>query len=463
MEQQHFLPPVAQKKPHPITFHGDTRIDDYFWLRDRNNPDVIDHLLQENSYTERVMKHTEALQRRLFKEMLSRIKETDESVPEKDGEYYYYHRMEEGKQYPIYCRKKGSLHSPEEVVLDQNELASGHVFCSIGSFDISTNHQYLVYGVDFDGDEVYTLYVKDLFSGLLLSEKIENVAPNAVWANDNTTFFYVRLDETKRPYRLYRQRLGESNDVLVYEEKEANFFLAVEKTRSEKYIIMTLGSKVTSEEWIIPADHPDSAPRLFFPRMQDIEYFIDHRGDEFFVYTNDGAKNFRVMKTNVGNTAKSQWQEVIPHRFYVKLAGIDVFLNYLVVYERENGLKNIHVYDLREGSNHRMEIDEPVYTIATGGNLEFDTEVLRVVYASLVTPNTVYDYNMRTKERVLLKEQIVIGGYEKNDYASEQIFANAPDGTLVPISLVYKKTTKLDGTAPLFLYGYGSYGISIDP
>jgi oligopeptidase B len=463
--QPSITPPIAKIVPKADTLFGDVRIDNYFWLRDRANPEVMKYLEAENGYTEAMMKQTEEFQERLYKELLGRIKETDFSVPEKIDDYYYYARTEEGKQYPIYCRKKGSLEALEEILLDQNALAAGHNYLGIGVFKVSPNHQLLAFSVDTNGSEAFTLYVKDLNTGKLLGDEIPNTSYSAVWANDNKTIFYSILDEAKRPYKVYRHTLGTnpSEDALVYHEKDQAYEVSLGKTKNKEYLLMNLESETTSEVRYLKADHPTEDFKVVQPRQHEMEYSIEHHGDKFFIVTNDNAKNFKLMEAPVEDPSKKNWKEVIPHRDSVKIDGIDVFKNHLVVYERERGLKKIRIVNMTNNEVHYVDFPEPVYTFWQSGNPDFNTNLLRFNYTSLVTPRSVFDYNMDTKTRELKKQEEVLGGYDPSQYQSERIFAKAEDGTMIPISLVYKKGMARDGNNPLFLYGYGSYGLSSDP
>ena len=464
---------AEQDVPHPVakviskadTLHGDVRIDNYFWLREKSNPEVIKYLEVENEYTEAVMKHTKKFQERLYEELLGRIKETDLSVPEKMDDYYYYSRTEEGEQYPIYCRKKGSPDTKEEILLDQNALAEGSDYFDIGAFEISANHQLLAYSVDTTGSETFTLYVKDLNAGELLKDEIKNIYYHVEWGNDNKTIFYTTLDEARRPYKLYRHILGtvQKEDKMVYHESDEAFYLSISKTRNKEYLIMTLGSITTTEVRYLKADLPKDNFKVIHPRQHGMEYYVAHHGDKFYIMTNDGAKNFKLMEVSVTDPSKKNWKEVIPHRDSVKIDGMDVFRNHLVVYERERGLKKLRISDLINNQVHYVDFPEPVYTFWRNRNPDFNTNLLRFTYTSLVTPKSVFDYNMDAKTRELKKQYEVLGGYDPSGYQSERIFANASDGTMVPISLVYKKGMVKDGNNPLFLSGYGSYGASREP
>jgi oligopeptidase B len=444
-----------------MTVHGDTRIDNYFWLRDRKDPDTIRYLEAENTYTKEKLQHTEALQAALYSEMLGRIQQTDLSVPVKRDEYFYYTRTEEGKQYAIHCRKKGS--GPEEILLDCNQLAEGHKYFRLGAFIASPNHRLLAYSVDFEGDEKYTVRVKNLDTVELLADEIPNTSYTLEWAADNATFFYTTLDEALRPYKVFRHALGAKEDPLIYHEADERFTLDLSSTRSRAYIFININSSLTSEVRYLRKDEPTGEFRILLPRVYETEYDATHHGDSFFIRTNDGAKGFRVVEAPIANRAKANWREIIPGREGITIESVTAFQDYLVTEERHRGLTHICIRDMRTSAQHSIEFPEPVYTAELGANAEFCTKLLRFHYSSLVTPASVYDYNMETRERELKKQQAVLGGYDPQLYQSERIYAAAPDGAEVPISLVYKKGFVRDGRAPMLLYGYGSYGISIDP
>ena len=439
--------------------------DNYYWLRERNNPEVIEYLEAENAYTDMVMKPTENLQETLYDEMLGRIKETDLSVPVKKGDYYYYTRTEEGRQYSVYCRKKGSLDAEEEVLLDVNELAEGREFMSLGIFEVSPDQNLLAYAVDILGNERYILRVKNLQTGEIYSDVIDSVSTSLEWANDNKTFFYTVTDDAWRPYKLYRHRLGDDvkNDAMVYHEEDESFTVDASKAKSGKHIFIDINSVTTSEAWFLDADNPDGEFKLVEPREQDVEYAVYHHGDDFYIVTNDNATNFKLVHTPVTKPGKENWQEIVPHRDSTMLDSIEIFSNYLVLFEREHGLKQVRVFDFRVNEYHRIEFPEPVYTVFSGDNPEYNTDLLRFTYMSLVTPRSVYDYNMKTRGRELKKQQEVLGGYDPDLYEEERVFATTNDGTGIPMSMVYKKGMKRDGGNPLYLYGYGAYGVSMDP
>ena len=439
-----------------MTVHGDTRIDNYFWLRDRQDPGTIAYLEAENAYTKEKLCHTEALQAALYAEMLGRIQQTDLSVPVKRDDYFYYTRTEEGKQYAIHCRTRGA--GPEEVLLDGNLLAEGHKYFRLGAFIASPNHRLLAYSVDFEGDEKYTVRVKNLDTGDLFADEIPNTSSTLEWAADNATFFYTTLDEALRPYKVFRHALGAKEDPLIYHEPDERFTVDLSSTRSRAYIFININSSLTSEIRYLPKDQPTDDFRILLPRVYETEYDATHRGDSFFIRTNDGAKGFRVVEAPVADPAKANWKEIIPGRDGITVESVSAFADYLVTEERHRGLTQIYIRDAQTGAQHSVEFPEPVYTAELGANAEFNTKLLRFHYTSLVTPASIYDYDMETRERELKKQQQVLGGYDPQQYQSERIHAGA-----VPISLVYKKGFVRDGRAPMLLYGYGSYGISIDP
>jgi oligopeptidase B len=454
---------MIEKIPKTTNIHDQTMVDNYFWLREKTNPKVMAHLESENAYADEVMKPTAALQGTLYKEMIAHIKETDENVPYRDGEYFYYSRTVQGLQYPIYARKHGNLEAKEEVTLDLNEMAKGLKFLALGAYDVSDDGNLLAYSTDTTGYRQYTLQIKDLRTGKLLSEKIERVG-SVMWATDNRTLFYSTEDAvTKRSDKFFRHVIGSDKSELIYEDKDELFDVYGARTRDKAMILLASGSKTSTEYRYIPADRPTDAPKIILPREADHEYSVDHRGDLFYIRTNQGAKNFRLVTAPVSDPRKANWKEIIPHRKEVKLDDIDLFANHLVVSELENGLQQLRIVDLRNNKSHRIDFPEPVYTAFVSTNMEFKTGVLRFGYQSLVTPNSVFDYDMNAKTRVLKKQTLIPGGFDRANYQSERIFATAADGTKIPISIVYRKGTKLDGKSPLLLYGYGSYGISITP
>ncbi|PYT03573.1 MAG: oligopeptidase B, partial [Acidobacteria bacterium] len=433
-------PPVAKKIPHTTTVHGVTLSDDYFWMRDKKNPEVISYLEAENAYTAAAMKPTEALQEKLYNELLSRIKQTDTNVPYRMGGYLYYTRTEQGKQYPTFVRRKGFMSAPEEVILDLNEMVKGHPFMAVGEFDVSSDTNLLAYSTDSTGYREYTLYVKDLRTGE--STKIADRCSSAAWANDNKTLFYV-VDHpvNKNPYQLYRHVIGKAGaDELVYEEKDEMFGIGVERTRSRGYIFLTSASHTTSEVRYVSADKPTDELKLIQPREAGHEYYAEHHGDRFYIRSNEGGRrNFRLVSAPTADPRKENWKEVIAHRPGVMLDSVDFFKDFYVVYERGNATPVLRVVDIKTGKGVDIKVPEPVYTISLGANREFDTDKVRYNYQSFITPSSVYDYDVKTGKSELLKQQPVLGGYDPMLYKSERVYATAPDGTKVPVSLVYKK------------------------
>jgi oligopeptidase B len=448
--------PVAQRSPTRSALHGEERVDDYFWLREKANPDVAAYLEAENAYADAVMRPTEALQDALYKEMLARIQETDLSVPAKDGAYWYYARTEEGKQYPILCRTKGK-EGPEEVILDENVLAEGLPFFSLGAFVITDDGRYLAYTTDVTGFRDYTLYLKDLRDGALLPFTVEK-AGSLAWAADNETLFYTVDDPAKRPYRVYRHQLGGTEDALVYEEGDELFRAFVGRTRSREYVLLGCASHTTTEWQFLHAARPRDAFRMVAVREHEHEYDVDHHGDSLYIRTNDQGRNFRLVKARVASPGREGWVEVVPHRPDTMLEGIEIFREHYVLLDRAQGLEQLRVTEFATGATHLVTFPEPAYSVFTVGNREFDTTLLRFSYQSLVTPSSTYDYDMATRDRTLLKRQPVLGGYDPAQYQSERLLAPAPDGTQVPISIVYRRGLVRDGSHPAYLYGYGSYG-----
>jgi oligopeptidase B len=452
-------PPVAKKIPHTTVVHETTLSDDYFWMRDKKNPEVIAYLEAENAYATAMMKGTEAFQESLYKEMLARIKQTDTNAPYRDGGYLYYTRTEEGKQYPTFARRKGSMSAPEEILLDLNEMVKGHPFMAIGDFEPSSDTNLLAYSTDSTGYREYTLYIKNLKTGeaTKIAERVSSIA----WANDNKTLFYV-VDHAvnKNPYQLYRHVIGKSGaDELVYEEKDEMFGIGVERSRSGGYIFLESSSHTTSEMRYLSADKPSESFRLIQPREAGHEYFADHHGDKFYIRTNEGGRrNFRLVSAPVSSPGKENWTEVIPHRPGVMLGSVQFFKDFYVVSERGNATPVLRIVDFKTGKSTDIAVPEPVYSISFGVNKEFDTTRVRYNYQSFITPNSIYDYDVKTGKSELLKQQPVLGGYDPKLYKSERVYAAAGDGTKIPISLVYKKELKLDGSRPLLLDAYGSYG-----
>jgi len=470
-------PPIAKKEPHEITMHGDTRIDNYYWMRlsdeqkNAEHPDaqtiaVTDYLKAENAYTKSVLAHTEAFQAKLFEEMKGRIKETDQSVPVKDNGYWYYTRFEQGQDYAYYCRKKESLETgKEEMLVDGPTMAKGKNYWALGGYTVSEDNTKMVFGVDEVSRRIYTLFIKDLITGEVMAEKLEGTSGGATWASDNKTIFYVKKDpNTLRDNQVWRHTIGtdQSKDVLVFEERDEEFSCFVYKTKSRKFLVIGSNQTLSNEYRVLEANQPEGNFRIIQPRERNLEYSIDHYGDRFYIVTNYNAKNFRLMDCPLNATSKENWKEVIAHRDDVLLEGIEIFKDYLVVDERKNGLTQLRIMRWDKKGEYYMEFQDPAYAAGVGANPDFNTEILRYGYSSLTTPSSTYDFNMVTKERRLLKQQEIVGGYDANNYTSERLYATATDGTKVPISLVYKKGFNRNGKAPLLLYAYGSYGYSID-
>jgi oligopeptidase B len=471
--------PSLKKIPHEMTIHGHTRVDNYYWLKERENPEVIDYLKAENAYLEAMMKHTEPLQDQLFKEITGRIKQDDMSVPVKHHGYWYYTRFEEGMEYPLYCRKPAKAgdnpaiisnevaHSSadEQVLLDGYEMSKGYAFFDVGGYSISPDNRLIAYSIDTVSRRQYQIFFKEIASGKMFSEVIQNTSGNMVWANDNKTVFYSVKDESLRSCRIMRHEIGTDpkDDVEVYYEDDATFYAFVSKTKSEKYIVIILESTLTSEIRFIDADRPKDEFRVFNPRQHDLLYGVGHYGDYFYILTNaDGARNYKIMRTPVGATEKANWEEVIAHREDVLIEDYDIFNDFLVIEERCQGLVNLRVMSWDGKTDYYINFGEPAYTVETSANPEFDTHQLRYIYTSMTTPATVYQYDMVEKKAELLKRQEVVGGFNPSDYVTERLMAPAKDGVMVPISLVYRKGLVKNGENPLVLYGYGSYGNSMD-
>jgi oligopeptidase B len=457
-------PPVAAKKPHVTVTHGDTLRDDYFWLREKDNPDVVRYLEAENAYTDAVMEPTKPLQEQLYREMLSRIQETDVNVPYRKGGYYYYSRTEQGKQYPIHCRRQGSMDAPEQVLLDLNEMARGLAFISVGDMEVSDDGNFLAFSTDTTGFRQFRMHVRDLRSGDVLPDRAERVT-SIVWAADNRTILYVQEDPvSKRSHRAYRHTLGGSPDELLYEEKDELFGLWMYRTRSGAYVVMGASSSTTSEAWYLAADQPAGGLASMAGRVDGREYYADHAGDRFFIRTNDTGRNFRLVSAGVSAPGRD-WKELIAHREHVMLEDVDCFKDYYVTSERENGVPMLRVTEMRTGKSHTISFPEPVYVAEGTANHEFDTNQFRLVYESFVTPSSIFDYDMQSHERELRKQQPVLGGYDATKYRSERVYAKAGDGTRIPISIVYRvdpSEKEHPRNRPMLLLGYGSYGASID-
>jgi oligopeptidase B len=454
-------PPAAKKSPKTTTVHGDTLVDDYYWMREKNSPEVLAYLEAENAYTDAMMKPTAAFQEALYKEMVGRIKETDVNVPYKNGDYFYYSRTEQGKQYPILCRKRGSLDAKEEVYLDLNELAKGLKFLGLGPTAVSDDGNLFAYSIDTTGFRQFKLQVKDLRTGKLLPDTAERIT-SLSWARDNQTLFYTTEDATtKRSNQLYRQRLGDKAE-MIYEEKDESFDLDSSRSRSKAFIFVTSGSYKSTEVRVIATDRPAEAPRLLLPREAEHRYYADHHGDSFYIRTNEGAKNFRLVAAPINDPQKKNWREVIPHNQDVMLADVDFFADCYVAYERKDGLPRLRVTEFKSNQSHEIDMPEAVYAVFPAAGPEYNTSTFRFNYVSFTTPASVYDYDMKTHKRVLLKQTEVLGGFDPKQYQAERVYAKAADGTRIPISLVYKKEFQRDGQRPLLLQGYGAYGISSD-
>ena len=454
-------PPVARQVAHVTELHGERLVDDYYWLREKDNPAVLDYLRAEDAYTDSFMKPTEPLQEKIYGEMLARVQEPDDTVPYRDGDWLYYRRTEPGKQYPTYLRKQASTSAVEEIVLDLNAMAAGKEFLDVGVTEVSDDGNLLAFSTDETGFREYSLYVKDLRTGALLSEKIPRV-DSVAWATDNQTLFYVTEDNAKRAYRVWRHKLGEKEDMLVYEEKDALFSVNVDRSHSKRFVYVAISSKTTDEVRYLRADHPDEPLMTLTPREQDHEYSADDGGDLFYIRTNDKGRNFRLVTAPIADPRHENWKEIVPVRDDVSLDDFGVFSHHVALIERANGLPQIRVYDIDSGSSQAIAWPESAYAVEPGDNAVFDTNVLRITYESLTTPLSVYDYDMTTHGRKLLKRQIVKGGYDPNQYQTERIFATAADGVQIPISLVYRKDLKRATGNPLWLYGYGSYGLPTD-
>ena len=466
--------PVAEKVAKALTGN---RIDNYYWMKlsdeqknteqkDEQTQKVVNYLNAENEYLKTKLKHTEALQKKVYDEIVGRIKQTDESVPYKDNGYWYYTRYEQGQEYPIYCRKKGTLEGAEEILLNVNEMAKGHDYYSITGLSVSEDNNLLAYAEDSVSRRRYTVYVKDLRNGKLVEEPVPNTEGQVTWANDNKTYFYTKKDSaTLRSRWIIKHKVGSSYkaDPIVSEEKDETFYTGIYKTKSKKYLVIWAGSTLTNHYQILDANTPDGKFKEFSPRERGLEYSIDHYGDKFYVVTNLDAQNFRLMETADTKTSKPNWKEKIAHRKDTLLQGIEIFKDYLVLSERAQANTLMRIIDQKTGKKHYLDFGEPAYTLYPSINLDFDTELLRYGYTSLTTPNSTYDYNMKTRERKLLKQTEVVGGYKAEEYQTERLWATAADGTPIPMSIVYKKGIKKDGRNPTLIYGYGSYGASMDP
>ncbi|HEU4887578.1 MAG TPA: S9 family peptidase [Thermoanaerobaculia bacterium] len=454
-------PPVAKKVPQTFTLHGDERVDEYGWLRDKKSAETIAYLEAENAYADAVMKPTEELQKKLYDEMLGRIKQTDIQVPYRKGAYLYYTRTVEGKQYPIHARKKGSLDADEEILLDVNQLAEGKKYMSVSSFAVSDDANLLAYTIDDNGYRQYKLFVKDLRTGKvsdMLAERVGSVE----WARDNKTLFYATENDAKRQNKVFRHVLGTPEHTLLFEEKDELFDVYVDRSRSGDWLFLIYESKTTSEVWLVPAARPQNAPVVMVARKTDHKYYPEHRGDRFYIMTNDAGINYRVVTAPVDDYARANWKELIAYRKPVRIESIDLFKNHMVVRLREGGLSQLEIYDLRADApkSHRVSFPEPAYAVFPNANAEFDTNTYRYSYNSFITPNSVYDYDLDSRKQTLLKRTEVLGGYDPARYKVERIFVTATDGAKVPVAMVYRKDLDPRKKNPLLLYAYGSYGSS---
>ena len=469
-------PPNASTKPHELAMHGDTRIDNYYWMRltdeqknakalDSQTQEVVDYISQENKYTQSSLSHTKKLQNTIFEEMVSRIKKDDESVPYLKNGYYYYSRFEKDLEYRIHCRKQGSLDAEEEIILDENALAKGYDYFSIGGMSISPDNKWLAFGVDTVSRRVYEVRFKNLKTGDILSTSIENSTGSVAWANDSQTVFYTSKNETTLlGEKIWRHKLGtENSDIMIYHETDETFYNGVYRSKSGKFIIIYHSSTLLTDYQILNANNPDGEFKRFTPRDFDHEYSIDHYKDRFYITTNWKAKNNRLMQTPDTRTGISNWKEVLPHRETVHLLSLEVFKDHLVINERKNGLRQLRIINQQTGNDEYIKFEEETYTSWVSINEEFDTDILRFSYSSLVTPTSTFDYNMNSEQRSLLKQDEVVGGYDSNKYMSKRMYASARDGNSVPISIVYRKDLKEPEAQNLLLYGYGAYGNTIDP
>jgi oligopeptidase B len=481
IEQLDMKPPIANKQPHKTFVHDHERVDNYHWIRlsddqksakniegwpDDQTIQVVEYINKENDYTNNKLKHTEKLQKKLYSEIVGRIKKDDSSVPYYENGYWYYTRYEKGKEYPFYCRKKDSLENKEELLIDVNQWAEGHDYFSLRNLSVSPNNKLLAFSIDTLSRRIYTVKIKNLETGALLTDEIHGTQGPVAWANDNSTFFYTLKNKiTLLSEDIARHSLGtsQSEDDIVFTEKDDSFYIGVYRSKSNKYIIIYNSSTLASDYYILNANNPTGKFFQFSPREEEHEYSIEHYKDKFYIVTNWNAMNFRLMETSEEVTSKQNWKEVVPHRNDVFLSDIDVFSIYLVISERKDGLPQIRIINQNNGDEHYLDFGEEVYSAYTSVNLSFDTNLLRYQFSSLITPSSTYDYNMDSRKSILLKQSEVVGGYDSNKYQSERLYATARDGKRVPISIVYKKGFKKNGKSNLLLYAYGSYGSTIDP
>jgi oligopeptidase B len=464
-------PPRAPRRPHTLTLHGDERVDDWYWLRERDDPEVLAYLEAENRYADATLEPLDHLRDRIYDEIRGRVQETDESAPVPDGPWEYVSRTIEGEQYAVHCRR-GTRDSDAQLLLDENELARGHDYFALGGFDVSPDHRLLAYSADVTGAERYTLRFRDLESGADLDDVVENVTYGLAWADDSNTIFYVRPDAAMRPYEVWRHSIGtaSSDDARVFREDDERFFLGIGRTRSGRFVLIDASSKTTSEVWYIPTDAPDTSPRVVAPREPGHEYSVEHhwneeRGDRFLIVTNatGAAPNFKLVAAPAVDPERQYWTDIVPHRDDTRLDGVTAFYEQIVLSERSEGLEHLRVMSMEDGATHEISVPDPVYSIGVGPNEEYETPNLRYRYTSLVAPITDVDYDMSSRAATVVKVQPVLGGYEAGAYTSARLWGTAADGTVVPISVVHRRDVALDGSAPAVLYGYGSYEASIDP
>jgi oligopeptidase B len=457
-------PPIAKIIPRADTLFGDVRVDNYYWLRNKADSAVINFIKAENSYTQEKTAHLKGLEDNLYNEMVARLKETDTTAAQKINDYWYYSRTEKSKQYAVFCRRKGTLSAPEEITLDINALGANQSYLNMGAMKLSPNQNYLAFAADTSGSETYTIRIKNLQTGQILPDKIEATGAEIEWANDNKTLFYETQDATLRSYRLYRHLLGSNaaSDSLLFQENDEAYYLSISKTRSKKYLILCLESNTTNENWYLDADNPTGKFQVMVPRTHEVKYYIDHSGDKFYIMTDENAKNFKVMDVSTTSPIKANWHEFIAHDDSIKIEAIDAFRSFLAVYERSGGLQKIRIINLDTGNVHYIDFPDPAYTIYQTQNPVYDTPMIRFRYSSLVTPYSVYDFDMVAQKLALIKRNEV-KGYDPANYRTERIFARASGGIPVPIVLVYNKDLyRGDGSNPLYLEGYGAYGISSD-
>ena len=463
--EQTLSPPIAPTDRYETLVHGHTRVDDYFWMRQKDDPRVREYLNAENAYTDAVMAPTEELQHALYDEMLCRIQETDASAPTRRPPYLYYTRTEEGKQYGIACRRLDETDAIEEVLLDENVLAEGHDYFALGVFSVTDDHRMAAYSVDVTGAESYTMHVKNLATGELLEDTLVGTYYSLAWTNDGSAFYYTTHDDAMRPHRVWLHRLGtpQTEDVTVAEEDDERFFIRVTKTRSKRFILVSSESMTTTEVSYADASSASTTFSVIEPRRQDVEYYVEHQDERFLIMTNDTGRNFRLVEAPVGAPDRTRWVELVPHRAAVKLEDVEAFAGHVVREEREDGLPRFAVSDVATGAEHVIEQPEAAFGLYVGANAVYETPVFRFNYTSLTTPTSAVDYDMSTRDRVVVKQEPVLGGFRSSDYVAERIWAAASDGTRVAISLVHRAGTVLDGSNPCALYGYGSYGATMDP